>query len=169
MSLIFLLDSCESLDFFEFTLSLSDKLLTLLDEYFNDLAISTASISHECTFLLEGTYLRVKIIKSIIISASYYLQRTDCIFDVHLPISWRGHWIASSSQPQCCTFLSVCYWSSTVSESFLFYVKLLPGFMLLLVRYCTIGIWVNMKYVTNHLINLSVATKHSPKKYKNMI
>ena len=89
MSLIFLLDSCESLDFFEFTLSLSDKLLTLLDEYFNDLAISTASVSHECTFLLEGTYLRVKIIKSIIISASYYLQRTDCIFDVHLPISWR--------------------------------------------------------------------------------
>ena len=115
MSLIFLLDSCESLDFFEFTLSLSDKLLTLLDEYFNDLAISTASVSHECTFLLEGTYLRVKIIKSIIISASYYLQRTDCIFDVHLPISWRGHWIASSSQPQCCTFLSVCYWSLRVS------------------------------------------------------
>ena len=48
-----LLDSCEYLDFFEFTLPLPDTLLLVLDEHFDDLTLWAASLCQQCTFLLK--------------------------------------------------------------------------------------------------------------------
>ena len=55
----------------------------------------------------------------------HHIPTNDFILDVHLTTSWSSHWIASSPLPQqlcsywktvspqwCCTFWSICHWSS---------------------------------------------------------
>ena len=119
-----LLDSCESFDFFEFMLPLSDTLLLLLDEHFDDLTLWAASLSQQCTFLLkEHTWVSTSSnqLSSLPLSSSpnnwlyswcasnNILKRSlNCFISSSTAILF---WLENSPQ-WCCTFWSICHWSS---------------------------------------------------------